>query len=172
MTPKERKKRRKSKNKRRNKTLAMPVLTYDELRPTVCRDATLEDLGIIPAMLATLTKAPDGVGLAAPQIGHDVRIVVIWPGRAQGKYPEVLVNPILRCRSEEKSTGVEGCLSYPGLQANVERHDAVWVDHYDISAKCGRSKALDGFAARVLQHEIDHLDGVCKVYNDKRKAGE
>lgn len=95
-----------------------------------------------------------GVGLAAPQIGILERIIVISP---KGK-PIVLVNPEIT-KSEGEVSGEEGCLSIPGLYGDVLRAEYVEVKGLD---KKGREVEyeMEGMAARVVQHEIDHLDGV------------
>lgn len=107
----------------------------------------------------------DGAGLAAPQIGVDLR-VVIFGGSPNPRYPEapnvpdtVLVNPVLVPLSEEEQEGWEGCLSVPGLRAWVPRWQHLRYAGFD---ETGRrfEREVDGFHARVVQHECDHLDGV------------
>ena len=100
-----------------------------------------------------------GVGLAAPQLGILRRILVY---RASDEdEPKVLINPELEERSDETEVGTEGCLSLLGgeLQVPVARHLRVRVSGRDVS---GDAVDLDveGFEARVIQHEIDHLDGI------------
>ncbi len=101
-----------------------------------------------------LMKVAYGVGLAAPQVGVLQRIVVISPDQK----PIVLINPEIVHR-EGSQIGEEGCLSIPGLYGDVERYDYVEVDAID---RKGREVTfeLEGFAARIAQHEIDHLDGI------------
>lgn len=106
----------------------------------------------------TMYDAP-GVGLAAPQIGESVRVLV-------AEYEEqkvALVNPEIIKRSEDEELGTEGCLSIPGYVGdNVPRALAVTVKARDPKGKEIRVKA-DGWFARVLQHEIDHLDGILYI---------
>lgn len=105
--------------------------------------------------MVRIMKKANGVGLAAPQIGLLERIIVIAP---EGK-PIVLINPVIKDSSEETEVAEEGCLSIPGLYGDVERPLEVEIEAYDIK---GRAVAytVEGFAARVVQHEVDHLDGV------------
>ena len=116
-------------------------------------DAWLQKL--VADMWETMRDAP-GVGLAAPQIGESVRVLV-----AQYEDQQVaLVNPEILKRSDEILFGTEGCLSIPGVVGDdVPRSAAVTVKGRDPKGKEIRVKA-EGWFARVLQHEIDHLDGV------------
>ena len=107
----------------------------------------------------------DGAGLAAPQIGVDLR-VVIFGGFSNPRYPDapsvpdtVLINPQLEPLSAEEETGWEGCLSLPGLRGQVPRWSRL---RYSGCDETGRQfeRTVDGFHARVVQHECDHLDGV------------
>lgn len=113
---------------------------------------------LVNDMWETMREAP-GVGLAAPQIGESIRVLV-------AEYEEehvALVNPEILKRSEEIEYGTEGCLSIPGLVGDdVPRHYAVTVKGRDPKGKEIRVKA-EGWWARVLQHEIDHLDGILYI---------
>lgn len=96
-----------------------------------------------------------GVGLAAPQIGIAKRLIVLDPGDDRLMK---LINP--RCiEVEGEENGVEGCLSIPGIYGEVPRASRVMVEALDPGGKPLRLKAT-GFFARILQHEIDHLDGI------------
>lgn len=113
--------------------------------------------------------ASDGVGLAAPQIGRNDRIVVIDADPVKEAFPEcegrklTLINPEIEVLEGEKISRAEGCLSLPGLSENVERIENIrlrWVDekfrpHEEI---------ISGFLARIVQHECDHLEG--RLYID------
>ena len=104
-----------------------------------------------------------GVGLAAPQIGENIRLIVIHvpAGYQDEDTPELtltLVNPEI-IKAGGREWGVEGCLSFPDLLGDVERYGWVNVKAQDIEGKPLRIKARD-VLARILQHEIDHLDGV------------
>jgi peptide deformylase len=100
----------------------------------------------------------DGVGLAAPQVGISRRIIVVDP-REDGVTSRAIINPRVVTASAGTDKAEEGCLSIPGVRDVVERAATVTVEGLDLE---GRPITIDadGLHARVLQHEIDHLDGV------------
>jgi peptide deformylase len=107
----------------------------------------------------------NGAGLAAPQIGVLLR-VVIFGVSANPRYPEaeevpdtVLINPVLEPVGDAMEEGWEGCLSVPGLRGIVPRHARVRYRGFDASG-APIDRTVDGFHARVVQHECDHLDGI------------
>ena len=104
--------------------------------------------------MVRIMRAARGIGLAAPQIGVGERVIVINPNNR----PIVIFNPRITERSGTQ-VGEEGCLSIPGLYGDVERSLNVVVEGLD---RKGRESTwdMDGLAARIVQHEIDHLDGV------------
>ncbi|KAF0202696.1 MAG: hypothetical protein FD173_1917 [Gallionellaceae bacterium] len=110
-------------------------------------------------------QALDGVGLAAPQIGIDLRIV-IFGVESNPRYPDaevvpdtVLINPVITFLSDAKEDGWEGCLSVPGMRGLVSRFTHLRYQGFDqFGALIDRT--VSGFHARVVQHECDHLDGV------------
>jgi peptide deformylase len=120
---------------------------------------------LVDNMFETLRAAP-GVGLAAPQIGESLRLVVVeyTEDEDENAKPKkyVLVNPEIIKRSEEMVTDVEGCLSLPGLAGRVERHQAVTIKAKNRFGKPLKIEA-EGWLARIFQHEIDHLDGVLYI---------
>ena len=119
-----------------------------------------EDLErLLDDMTETLRDA-DGVGLAAPQVGRNVRVLVVdvpLPESEEREFYE-LVNPEI-VSSQGFQMGEEGCLSVPGFFANIRRKDQVRVSALDRKGKRFTIDA-DGMLSRVLQHEIDHLDGI------------
>ncbi len=117
--------------------------------------AATQDL--IDAMIATMRDAP-GVGLAAPQVYQSLRLIVIQPDR-EADAPMVLVNPELTPIGTTRVYGVEGCLSIPDWQGIVPRWETVRYDAVDRDGEPLAGEA-SGFHARVLQHEVDHLDGI------------
>lgn len=98
--------------------------------------------------------ASDGVGLAAPQLGVSLRIIVMDDGK-----PRAMINPQIVYRSEEKIVGEEGCLSVPEIFENVERSKEVIVKYKDENGTEQEEKFVD-YSARIVQHEYDHLDGI------------
>ena len=109
---------------------------------------------LIDRMLRALRQA-NGIGLAAPQMGESERIIIVAPADSK---PTVLINPVI-VFSEGEQIGQEGCLSIPGLYGDVVRSARVEVEAFD---RKGRpfSFEMTGLPARVVQHEIDHLDGI------------
>ena len=108
--------------------------------------------------------ATDGCGLAAPQVGELVQLVVVDVDYGKGKRnPYVLINPrILVADGEERETG-EGCLSFPGITVRVSRPSHVVVEARNLDGDLMRYEAKDNLMAVCLQHEIDHLHGVTMV---------
>ena len=109
--------------------------------------------------------AQEGVGLAAPQIGVDLRIVIFGFDESP-RYPDaesvpytILINPVLTPLSDETETDWEGCLSVPGLRGMVPRWKRLRYTGFDLFGQ-PIDRSVDGFHARVVQHECDHLDGV------------
>jgi peptide deformylase len=131
---------------------AAPMDPADLVRPEVQR--------LIDAMILTMRDAP-GVGLAAPQVHESVRLFVMEPGERGG--PEsglrVLVNPEVTPSGEERLELWEGCLSIPGVRGRTERWAEVNVRYLDRHGQEQHQRFQD-FAAAVVQHETDHLDGV------------
>jgi peptide deformylase len=115
-------------------------------------------------MLATM-RDNEGVGLAATQVGRLKRVFVA--AIEDDEY--VIVNPVLSDRSQTTETATEGCLSIPGIQVDVERPIAVTISGQDVSGKPLRIEASD-LLARVLQHEVDHLDGVLILDRTDRQS--
>ena len=146
--------------------LPEPILRK-KAKPVTKFDRDLQIL--INDMVETMREAP-GVGLAAPQINLPMQLAVVE--YAEGEDEEqgedappppkklfVLVNPEIVKASEEKVPGVEGCLSIPGLVGEVERHEAIQVKGLNRHGRPVKYK-VDGWMARIFQHEIDHLNGV------------
>jgi peptide deformylase len=110
-------------------------------------------------------RALNGAGLAAPQIGVGLQ-VVIFEVVANPRYPEaenvpftVLINPVLTPLSETIEEGWEGCLSVPGMRGLVPRHAALRYQGFDAAGQ-PVDRSVSGFHARVVQHEVDHLRGI------------
>lgn len=114
--------------------------------------------------------AEDGVGLAAPQVAEGLRLFAYWlPATVDSDElaPTVLVNPEIRPIGDELVEGWEGCLSIPGLRGLVPRFPRLKVRALDVEGR-PVSFTADGFHARVIQHENDHLDGI--VFLDRMRS--
>lgn len=116
---------------------------------------------LVPRMLAAMYDAP-GIGLAGPQVGSPLRLVVVDLQADEERAPLVLVNPEIVAADRETATREEGCLSLPGQYAEVTRPARVRVRYQDPEG-ARREVEADGLLAACLQHEIDHLDGVLFV---------
>jgi len=112
------------------------------------------------AMVESMVLA-DGIGLAAPQVGVGRRLIVVSP-TGEPEDATVHLNPRVVETSKEEVEFEEGCLSFPEIRGNVIRPERVTVEFTDLEGKTFRGEA-DGLLARVLQHEIDHLDGILFV---------
>lgn len=133
---------------------AQPVADFD----------TPELHGLVEDLIDTMA-AEDGAGLAAPQIGVGLRVVVFGFEHNE-RYPEadavprtVLVNPVIEPLSDDRDQGWEGCLSVPGLRGVVSRYTHIRYQGFDQFGNAINREAHD-FHARVVQHECDHLDGI------------
>jgi peptide deformylase len=109
----------------------------------------------------------DGVGLAAPQIGKNIRVIATTQREKKGKDNKMLgetimINPVLTEISKETFLAEEACLSVPDVFGYVRRHKSVIVEYTDIRGNRQKKKLKD-FNATVIQHEIDHLDGILFV---------
>lgn len=144
----------------------MPVLEIEILGSEVLRQKAepvteLDDdlRNLVRDMFKTMYVA-EGVGLAAPQVGISKRIIVIdVPSEGEENHILALVNPVIVESSEETEKGMEGCLSIPGMEESVVRPVSVVVEALDPDGEEVRIEA-EGFLARALQHEVDHLNGV------------
>jgi peptide deformylase len=142
--------------------LGHPVLKRVAEPVTQFATSALEEL--VADMLDTM-RANSGAGLAAIQIGVPLRVVV-FEVTDNPRYPEagpvpltVLVNPTLELLGDEREVGWEGCLSVPGMRGLVPRHKRLRYRGFDtLGAPIDRT--VEGFHARVVQHECDHLDGI------------
>lgn len=146
-------------------TLPDPILRR-KAHPVTRFDTDLQSL--VDDMVETMRVAP-GVGLAAPQVGIPSRVIVV-------EYPEdeeqedapkklfIVVNPEIKEMSAETELGIEGCLSIPGLNGEVERALAVTVKGQTRHGQAFKIKA-NGWLARIFQHEVDHINGV--VFTDR-----
>jgi peptide deformylase len=153
-----------------------PMLRERAAEVTIQQIETPEFQQLVDRMIAVMRQAP-GVGLAAPQIGVSMRLIVLedteqgagrlapQARREQEREPfplRVFVNPILRPQGAESRLFFEGCLSITGYSALVERHRQVEASGLDRYGQ-PQTWLTHGWHARILQHEVDHLDGVLYV---------
>jgi len=127
---------------------------------------------LVDDMVETMRQAP-GVGLAAPQVGESTRLIVIEYGDEENEDAPrklyVIANPVITRTSEETEPGIEGCLSIPGFQGEVDRYVAVTVRGMNRHGQPMTVRAK-GWLARIFQHEIDHLDGI--LFTDRAEPGK
>jgi peptide deformylase len=116
---------------------------------------------LLPRMYEAMYKAP-GIGLAAPQVGQDLRFAIVDLHENEIRAPITLINPEIIRVGDQLVAREEGCLSLPGQYAEVVRPERVRVRFQDLDGKRQELDA-DGLLATCLQHEIDHLDGVLFV---------
>lgn len=142
-----------------NKKLTSPSIA---VKTEYFKSAELKQ--ILDDMYDTM-QARGGVGIAAPQIGHNLRIMM-FGFDSNPRYPEedpvpftVLINPAIELLSEEIADGWEGCLSVPGLRGLVPRYHQIRYQGYDSDGMLV-TRIAEGFHARVVQHEYDHLEGI------------
>jgi len=134
--------------------VAAPVIEFNSMQ----LDRVIQDMYDTMAAL-------DGAGLAAPQIALDKRIVIFWV-EDNPRYPDidpvpntVLINPQIKILSDDIEEGWEGCLSVPGLRGLVPRFTKISYTGFDQYGE-KIERIAEGFHARVVQHEADHLDGI------------
>ncbi|HBA13395.1 MAG TPA: peptide deformylase [Bacteroidaceae bacterium] len=151
--------------------MILPIYTYGQSvlrKETEEIDGNYENIGqLIRDMFETLRNA-DGVGLAAPQVGLPIRLMVVDLDIISDDMPEfkgylkAYINPYIEEIGDETSTFEEGCLSFPGIHEKVVRPSRVRVSWMDESFQ-QHDEWFEGFPARVMQHEIDHLNGKCFI---------
>jgi len=133
------------------------------------RDFDTPELRTLVADMFDTMHAANGAGLAAPQIGVPLRVVIFGyaePAARNPRYPDadpvpqtILVNPVVEPLGDDVEEGWEGCLSVPGLRGVVERYRRLRYSGFDLQGRV-IDRTVDGFHARVVQHECDHLDGI------------
>lgn len=125
-------------------------------------DNTRLDHGlIISKMIRTLEKIGNGVGLAGPQVDINKRIILCWAGKAKSptSTPKAMLNPVVTKTKGAIRKDTEGCLSLPGVYSRIDRPQKIRVKYYDIDHQL-KEEWFRGFEARVILHEIDHLEGI------------
>lgn len=155
----------------------LPILEYPNdllTKPTTkVKTVTQQIKTLIDGMVATM-RSVDGLGLAAPQVGHGIRLTVIEyrPGKGERKEDAiplmVLVNPKIISHSADREVGDEGCLSLPGIEIPIVRPRKIKVKTQTDTGETIQFRA-SGLLARIIQHEIDHLDGKLIIDHVKQK---
>jgi peptide deformylase len=152
------------KKKLENPPLTIHYLGDRVLRQPAKRIAKVDDSvrKLIVDMLQTMYSS-DGIGLAAPQVGINKQLIVIdCEPNNPANPPLVLINPQIISYGEQLCNDEEGCLSIPGVYMNVTRPETIEVSYKDENGRPRKLKSSD-FLARVIQHEMDHLNGVMFV---------
>ena len=147
--------------------LSIETWTDNTILRTVSKPLKTQELHlyrVLSESMLAYVKNPKhgGIGLAAPQVGINKRIIIAGLPKTHDDetYPIVImINPVILSKSAETSVDEEGCLSLPWLRGNVVRSNNIEVEWIDIKGKKMR-KNITGFGAKVVQHEIDHLDGI------------
>jgi peptide deformylase len=142
---------------KRKRVTAKLIIAPNPILTQVCEPVEDgEDVsGIIRDMMHILVNSKHGVGLAAPQAGHLKRIIIVC------RTP--MINPSFRKLRSGIITADESCLSYPGKSKAIERYGSIGVTYRRDTGELVEEERWDNFLARIIQHEIDHLDGKCKV---------
>jgi len=147
--------------------MVLPIYTYGQ--PVLREETKIIEKDdpqiqmLIDSMYETMYKA-EGIGLAAPQVGHSIRLFIIDASVLAESYPEckdfkrVMINPEITKRSDETIVLEEGCLSFPGIHEKVSRAASIQIEYMDEHFN-KQIETLEGFIARVVQHEFDHLCG-------------
>ena len=137
----------------------MKILTYPNDKLTVkCKEVVDIKKAVDTAnnMLTTLFNTSTGVGLSAPQVGCEERIIVFTPDRKE-KY--IMFNPVIIRHGKSTDIMKEGCLSFPNMEKEIERYTVIDVKYTDINGQ-QITTTFKRWVARIIQHEIDHLDGI------------
>jgi len=138
-----------------------PILRKKSVEITEKRIPSKELQKLCKDMAVTM-REKDGIGLAAPQIGKNIRLIVV--NTKDGVL--CMLNPIIKNKSWKKEWHEEGCLSVPGVFGKVKRHKKLTCLYLDKKGK-KKKAAAQGLLAFVIQHEVDHLDGI--LFIDKAK---
>ena len=118
---------------------------------------------LIRGMCQALKRTKNGVGLAAPQLGILSRVIVVM--KRDGFFLP-MINPVITAHSQETQIRHEGCLSYPGKTVPVERYYKIELIYQNQQQETVEME-VKGRTAQIIQHELDHLDGICKVGSGK-----
>ena len=153
--------------------MILPIYLYgSQVLRTVAQEDDLSDKEalrkLVEDMIETMHHA-DGCGLAAPQVGVSKRILVVDGNDLADRFPELkgfhreMINPRFTFESEQTCSYEEGCLSIPNVDAEITRPEKIRIRYVSPEDFEEKEEDFEGFAARMIQHEMDHLDGVLFV---------
>jgi len=145
----------------------MELLIYpNKILETVCNEITIpsEDLKLGEEMLQIMLKYR-GIGLAAPQVGLLKKIIVVST-KCNKDWATIMFNPEIINTGKSKETEIERCLSFPGMERELERLVVIDVKYQDVNGKW-QTETLKRLKARVFQHEIEHLQGILCMLKEK-----
>tara|TARA_Y100000310_G_scaffold336092_1_gene419753 strand:- start:8414 stop:8989 length:576 start_codon:yes stop_codon:yes gene_type:complete len=151
------------------------IRTFDDpILKVKCKDVeTKKDLDVIKTLGKVLSNTTDGVGLAASQIGVTKNVIAIRPDIKDGDIT-FLINPQIIDFIGEEIEVKEGCLSYPGIFCQVQRHSKITVQYLDENMD-KQKKTFKDRESVIVQHEMDHTFGICKVgdfWREQKKKKE
>ncbi|HNP49489.1 MAG TPA: peptide deformylase [Bacteroidia bacterium] len=146
--------------------MILPIIAYgDPILKTRAKDIT-EDYPKLKELIENMYETmydSKGVGLAAPQIGLSIRLFITdgepFEEEEVLDFKEVFINPVIKEEEGHLWKFNEGCLSIPNIREDVQRKEVVHIEYYDENWKF-RKKTFSGLAARIIQHEYDHLEGI------------
>jgi len=145
---------------RKERLLSLIRPPTDPILKRVCDEVKRDDdLSWLYTLRSVCLESDNGVGMAAPQIGIAKRGIVVMPNRNLVSF---MINPVIVWKGPETQTGIEGCLSFPGVYKNIFRHTMIDVEYFNEKWQ-KKASTFGGFEAVVVQHECDHLDGICAV---------
>jgi len=153
-------------------TVGAPILRE---RANAVENFASQELHDLVQLLFEKQDEAGGIGIAAPQIGVSQRVLVYGISKPNPRYPDVvliantvIINPEITWYSDETSERCEGCLSVPGVRIPIERPDKIRLAYQNMNGE-HIEKDFEGFEARIVQHETDHLNGILIV--DRAKEG-
>ena len=139
-----------------NEILIRPMPAFDFNNPIMPPQELVDEM-------QRVRKENGGVGLAAPQVGVETRVLVIGAGGMEtdgvDEFNKAFFNPSIKYLEGEESYMIEGCLTFPGLFVKIKRPDAACINYCDQDG-VNFEEVFTGMTSRILQHEIDHLNGV------------
>lgn len=152
--------------------MRLPIYLYgNEVLREPSKEADINDREKLAALIADMKETlagADGCGLAAPQVGESLRVLIVDGTGMTDIYDylkdfrRTMINPVIVAESKTQTDYSEGCLSVPGVYADVRRPSKITVEYYDENFE-KKTEEFDKFACRMIQHEMDHLDGTLFV---------